>query len=48
MKSILDVDYCDELGSTHRVNMSFDVGHGPCFSDDTTIESVTVVNTEPW
>ena len=48
MKSTLDVGYCDELSSTHRVEMSFDVGHGPCFLDEVTIESVTIVNTEPW
>ena len=48
MKITLDVGYCDELGSTHRVEMSLDVGHGPCFTDEMTIESVMVVNKEPW
>ena len=47
MKSTLDVGDCDELGSTHRVEMNFDVGHGPGFSDEITIESVAIVNTEP-
>ena len=41
MKSTLDVGYCDELGFTHRVEMSFDVRHGPCFTDEMTIKSDT-------
>ena len=45
MKSALEVGDCDELGSTHRVEMGFDVGHAPCFSDEMTSKSVTVVNT---
>ena len=48
MKSTLDVGDCDELGSTHSIEMSFDVRHGPCFTDEMTIKSVTIVNTELW